>query len=117
MYGIRAIYSPSHRPPCNGLPVSMDWLTTRVLTAVPGEFCTSSWSARRKGAGNCCSWLCEVRLIGSNMCKPVMAAKEMEEHCCPVKSRTESVGWNQQLADLCSCSAEVPVKSAFSRTE
>jgi hypothetical protein len=41
----------------------------------------------------------------------------IQSHCCPVKSRTESVGWNQQLADLCSSSAEVRVKWAFSRTE
>ena len=41
----------------------------------------------------------------------------VQGHCCPVKSRTESVGWNVQLADLCSPSAEVPVEWAFSRTE
>ena len=36
---------------------------------------------------------------------------------CPVKSRTESVGWDRLAAELCSLSAEGPVKWAFSRTE
>jgi len=37
-------------------------------------------------------------------------------HYCPVKTRTESVGWSELAVDLCSLSAEVPVKWAFSRT-
>ena len=51
----------------------------------------------------------------------VTAAKrypsDMFKHYCPAKSRTESIGWGQLVAYLCSPYAEVPAKWAFSRTK
>ncbi len=57
------------------------------------------------------------RLIRDSEVEPsrVLLRNDTHEHCCPVKSRIESIGWGHRGIRLGSRMAGVPVKGAFFR--
>jgi hypothetical protein len=139
--GVFRLVVPSLRPGRRGFSICAWIITRRRLPqplrknrAISGkEASRSSRSVRRLMTQVCCcrksyappmarpatAYKDRVATVDGleRLCDDRLPARLISFHCCPVKSRTESVGCGMAVTHLGNRNSEVPVKWGFSRKE
>ena len=96
-------------------PVFYPWLLSliwRVWPVFPGNLYPAFWLSVLAGCAFVGGGFCSVEAIGD---AGEASARSLLPHCCPVKSRIESIGWGHRGIRFGSRMAGVPVKGAFFR--